>query len=364
MVSFLQVKDMSGILICDNAKVTRIDMSDEQTSVPDQTPKPEVLTVTGVSAASSTDQGGTEIASRPVTPTRRVAYRPSHKATFIGLGVISAILVVNIVIIMLVMRNQTAVETATAKNGVTISTDTLDKLGVSRNPLGASGTELIVGPKATFKSDVQVAGQLQVAGQFTLNSKLNAADASFTKLQAGDAQVQQLNVNGDGTVSSLSLRKDLQVAGTTRLQGALTVNQLTTINNNMNVAGNLSIGGTLSVRNFQITNFTIAGHLISSGSAPYVVSGGAVGSNGTVAISGNDTTGTISVNTGVGAGNGLLASVSFSARYASTPHIVVSSIGHSVPGLYISNRTSAGFTINVDGAMSPGGYAFDYVVVE
>lgn len=87
------------------------------------------------------------------------------------------------------------------------------------------------------------------------------------------------------------------------------------------------------------------------------------GSNGTAAISGNDTSGTVSVNTGVGAGNGLLATVTFTTKYADTPHVVVTPVGRSVPGMYI-NRTSAGFTISVDGAMPPGGYAFDYIVVQ
>jgi hypothetical protein len=82
-----------------------------------------------------------------------------------------------------------------------------------------------------------------------------------------------------------------------------------------------------------------------------------------VSISGNDTSGTVAVNTGVGAGNGLLATISFTTKYDDTPHVVVTPVGRSVPGLYI-NRTSAGFTISADGAMPAGGYAFDYVVVQ
>ena len=330
-----------------------------------QTPAPEVLTVGGESSTPDTSNGqpAEVVKTAPATPKRRIAYKPSHKGTFIGLVVVILILAINAGIIAFVMRNQVTAEEERIKNGVTISSATLDKLGVSRNPAGNAETELIVGPKSTFKDNVQMAGSLQVGGSLVLNSKFTASDAALAKLQAGDTQVQSLNVNGDGTISTLNLRKDLKVAGVTQLQGPLTVNQLTTVNNNMNVAGNLSIGGSLSVRNFQVATLTVAGHLISTGAQPGASAGGGTGSNGTAAISGNDTSGTVSVNMGVGAGNGLLATVNFSTKYAETPHVVVTPIGRSVPGMYI-NRTSAGFTISVDGALAPGGYAFDYVVVE
>lgn len=338
---------------------------DSHSSDGSQTPAPEVLSVSGAESteANPTEQQAQSTVTSPATPKKRIAYRPSHKGTFIGMAVVIAILAANAGIIAFVMRNQASAEETKIKNGVTLSSESLDKLGVSRNPAGNAGTELIVGPKSTFKDNVQMAGNLQVAGQLNLNSKFTASDAALTKLQAGDTQLQALNVNGDGTISTLNLRKDLKVVGTTQLQGPLTVNQLTTINNNMNVAGNLSIGGSLSVRNFQVGTLTVAGHLISTGPRPVASAGGGTGSNGTAAISGNDTSGTVSVNTGVGAGNGLLATVTFTTKYADTPHVVVTPVGRSVPGMYI-NRTSAGFTISVDGAMPPGGYAFDYIVVQ
>lgn len=106
--------------------------------------------------------------------------------------------------------------------------------------------------------------------------------ASLAKLQAGDTSVEKININGDATASGLNVRKDLQVAGAARIQGQLTVNQLTTINNNLNVAGNLAVGGSLTVRNFQVANLTIAGHLISSGAAPRVAYGGGAGTRNCV----------------------------------------------------------------------------------
>ena len=341
-------------------------MSDDQHPATEQGPAPEALTVQSdesTEIAVDTHKDTTTQASNPATPKRRNAYRPSHKATFIGLGVIAAILALNVVVLIFFTKSQDAAQSTAAKSSVTINSSTLEQLGVSRNPVGNAETELIVGPNSTFNGKVIMGSSLTVAGALTLNSTFSATNAALTNLQAGKTQIESLNVNGDETVTNSNIRKDLQVAGTTRLQGSLTVNQLATINNNMNVAGNLSVGGTLSVRNFQVGTLTIAGHLLSSCAQPTVTVGGGTGSNGTASISGNDTSGTVAVNMGVGAGNGLLASVTFVTKYTSTPHIVVTPIGRSVPGMYI-NRTSAGFTISVDGALSIGGFAFDYVVVQ
>jgi cytoskeletal protein CcmA (bactofilin family) len=331
----------------------------------EQGPAPEVLAVQSDAAVEETVDTHKEatVAVAPATPKRRTTYRPSHKATFIGLAVIGGILAINVAVLLFISRSQADKQDTAAKSSVTISTSTLNQLGVSRNPIGNAETELVVGPNSTFNGKVVIGSNLTVGGQLTLNSKFSATDAALTNLQAGDTQVDSLNINGDGTATNLNLRKDLQVTGATHLQGTLTVNQLTTINNNMNVAGNLSVGGTLSVRNFQVSTLTLAGHLLSSGSQPSISVGGGAGSNGTASVSGNDTSGTVAVNMGVGAGNGLLATITFVTKYSSTPHVVVTPVGRSVPGMYI-NRTSAGFTISVDGSLSTGGYAFDYVVVQ
>lgn len=342
-------------------------MSDDQHPTTEQGPAPEVLSVQSDAPAETATDTHTDTTKQqttnPATPKRRNAYRPSHKATFVGLAVIVGILAVNAIVLVLVSKSQSDQQDQAAKNSVTISTSTLEQLGVSRNPVGNAETELIVGPNSTFNGKVSMASDLTIAGQLTLNSKFSATNAVLTNLQSGQTQVDSLNVNGDETVTNLNTRKDLQVAGNARVQGTMTINQLTTINNNMNVAGSLAVGGTLSVRNFQVGTLTVAGHLLSSGTQPRVSVGGGAGSNGTASISGNDTSGTVAVNMGVGAGNGLLATVTFATKYTDTPHIVVTPIGRSVPGMYI-NRTSAGFTISVDGSLGIGGYAFDYIVVQ
>jgi hypothetical protein len=146
--------------------------------------------------------------------------------------------------------------------------------------------------------------------------------------------------------------------------------QLVTINNSLNVAGNLAVGGTLSARAFQAssltsdTTLTIGGHIVTRGLAPNVgPGGGALGSNGTVSISGNDASGTIGINIGVGAGTGTLANVAFKNQYGRTPHVVVTGVGRGMGSLYVT-RTAGGFSVGTNDSIAPGGYAIDYIVME
>lgn len=329
-------------------------------------PEPEVLKPQTGEKDAGVSPAAKSVASRPL---RRATYRPSHKATFIGLAVVVAILAINVAIVMFVMNGQSEEEDEANRTEVTLSSAELDSLGVARTPVGNEGTELVIGPDTQFNGKVTVAGDVSFAGELKINSRFSAADASLTRLQAGETSVQQLNVNGDSTASNLNLRENLTVLGLTRLQGPVTLTQLLTVNNNVNIAGNLAVGGILSARGFQASSLvsdstlTIGGHIITRGVAPSVGAGPALGSNGTVSISGNDAAGTIAVNMGTGGGNGIVARVAFRQQYGATPRVIVTGIGRGMGNLYIS-RSSSGFSVGVDGSVSPGGYAIDYIVMQ
>lgn len=315
------------------------------------------------SASSITDP------SKTARVLRRVTYRPSHKATFIGLAAVVAILAINAGIVVFVMQGGNVKKDELNRTEVTLSSTDLNKLGVSRNPIGSAGTELVIGPNSRFNGNVTIGNNVSIAGELKLNSKFSATDASLANLQAGDTSVAQLNVNGDSTASNLNLRQDLTVLGLTRMQGPVTMTQLLTVNNSLNVAGNLAVGGTLSARGFQAsslvsdTTLTIGGHVITRGAAPGVGPGPALGANGTVSISGNDAAGTVAANMGTGAGNGIVANVAFRQQYSNIPRVVVTAVGRGVGSVYIT-RSVGGFSIGVNGPVGPGGYAFDYIVMQ
>lgn len=331
-----------------------------------QTAQPEELKAR-VEGSSNTGSAP----SSPVPPAapnnkkpRHRTYHPSHKATFIGLAVVIAILGINAGALTFLLKKQ-AKNDNLAKNGqVTISSEQLSKLGINRTTIGGAGVDLIVAPNAQFKGNLSVAGTTRLSGELILNSKFTGTDATLLQLQAGKTQLSDLNVNGDGTISTLNLRKDLLVAGTTKIQGPVTINQLLTVVNSANVTGNLAVGGNLSVNKFSVQSLVVNGHLLSSGSTPNVGPGGAaLGSNGTVSISGNDTAGTIAVNTGVGASAGTLANVAFHTQYASLPRVVVTPVGIGAT-IYITNLTIGGFSVAVTSGLPPGGYLINYIAIQ
>lgn len=347
------------------------DPNKHQTSSVDELPKPQELQVSSGSAVEAT--GGSVAA--PIKPVHgrlsdrlhRVSYRPSHRATFIGLTVVVIVLAINVGVIAYFMQGQDKLSSSSMPE-VAISGEVLNSLGVNRTPVTNQGVELTIGPNSKFNGKVEIGGDTSISGQLQLNNTLTASKVVAPELQGGRTALAQLDVNGDTKLATTTVARDLSVNGTTKLQGALQVAQLLTVSNNANIAGNLAVGGTLSVRNFHAasltseTTLTIGGHVVTRGNAPSVSVGSAAGSNGTVSISGNDTAGTVAVNMGVGAGNGTLANVSFTRNYGTTPHVVITPVG--MGGNFYVNRNSSGFSINVSGALPPAGVAFDYIVMQ
>jgi cytoskeletal protein CcmA (bactofilin family) len=240
---------------------------------------------------------------------------------------------------------------------------------VERTPIGNAGTELIVGPNSRFNGNVVISKDINVAGQFKLNSKFTATSASIAQLETGNVSMSGLTVSGDGTINNLAVQGNMNVRGLTQMQGPVTMAQLLTVNNNVNVAGSLAVGGALAVNSLQINSLTtsgtvtIGGKITTRGNAPSVSPGNALGANGTVSISGNDTAGTVGFNAGTGAGGGIIANVVFRVPYSGTPRVIVSPVGAGVAGAYIT-RSATGFTIGIDGSVPPGGYGFDYLVIQ
>lgn len=331
-------------------------------------PAPEVLRPQSEGSEEEVKQTIASSAIKKNVAPRHKIYRPSHRATFIGLGVVVLILLINAGIIMFLMNMQSKNNSEVTIGGIKISPEVLDTLGVSRNTIGSAGSELVVNPNAKFNGDVTINGDVTVADKLNLNSELSANDASFTNLKAGKTSLGQLNVNGDGTITSLTLRKNLSVAGTTRLQGPVNVDQLLTINNNMNVQGNLAVGGVLSARSFQAssltsdTTLTIGGHIITRGSAPSVSKGSALAAIDTVSISGNDAAGTVAVNIGTGSRSGIVANINFVNAYGNIPKVIVTAVGPGASNVY-TNRSANGFSIGVSSIVT-GGHAFDYIVMQ
>lgn len=345
--------------------------SNETNAQSSGTPEPEVL-------LQRADDNTVSLNPEPAVTTplaeagkkrRNRTYRPSHKATFVAIGVVVVILAINAIVITFVLGNKEK-QNDSASGQVTISSEVLSKIGVNKSTIGDTGALLIVDPNAKFNGKLDVAGDLNISGSFKLNSKFTANEANLAILTAGRSSLNELDVNGNSTLTALNLRNTLVVAGPTTLQGPATFNQLLTVNNSLNVAGNVSIGGTLTTASFVARSLVssgtliIGGHIITGGLVPSIGAGGsALGSNGTVSISGNDVAGTIAINIGVGATGGTLASIAFRSPYGSTPRVIITSIG--VAGnFYLGTTNLGGFTVAVGSGLPPGGYALNFIVMQ
>src|SRR5881628_3640746 len=108
---------------------------------PQAAPQPEVLRPRADDASASPQPAAS--ASPAKKPVHR-SYRPSHRATFIGLAAVIAILAVNAAVIALLLKKQSANDNLAAKGQVSLSSDQLNQLGINRSDLGPSDVQLTV----------------------------------------------------------------------------------------------------------------------------------------------------------------------------------------------------------------------------
>src|SRR5690606_26012408 len=119
----------------------------------------------------------------------------------------------------------------------------------------------------------------------------------------------------------------ISISGDANIQGQLTVQQTLT------TTGGASFGGPISapqitVQSFQLTgDLQIIRHIDAGGGTPGKSDGNALGAGGTSSVSGTDTAGTITINTGGGPGPGCMITVIFAQPFNGTPHVVVTPVG-------------------------------------
>lgn len=305
-----------------------------------------------------------QTAKKPIRLGRR-SFRPSHRATFIALVVIIVLIAANAGVVIVVIQRQAKTASQNKLAGVSINQDVLDQLGVSRSPIGTSSEALVVTPNSVFN------GTLTVNKDVKLSTKLSAGETNLAQLAAGNTSLTQLNVAGNSTLGDTSLRSNLNVAGISNFQGNVTITKLLTAAG-ANITGNLSVGGSFSTNNFSArsltstSTLTIGGHIITAGSVPGIAGGGAPGPAGTVSMSGNDSAGTVVMNTGQSPSAGIIASINFRSAYGSTPHVVITPVGgNGAPLSYYVNRSATGFSIGTYNTPSTGTtYVFDYIVMQ
>lgn len=215
--------------------------------------------------------------------------------------------------------------------------------------VGDAKTTLDVQSNSVFEAQVLVRNDLSVAGALKVGGTLN---------------LPSITVGQNGTFGSLQVGNTLGVNGNTTIQGTLTVQKT------LSVSGGASFGslnvGTLSVTSMQLNgDLGVARHIVTNGTQVSRSPGTALGGGGTVSVSGTDTAGTITVNTGGSPPPGIFVTVNFAQKFGTVPKVIISPVGVVAGSVtYYVNRTVNGFSVGCATAPPAGAsFAFDYFVI-
>jgi len=263
-----------------------------------------------------------------------------------------------LIVFILLMGAAGAVVFVSIKPAKTVKTTPIGKLTDQQLAALKSNSTIVGDAKQTL--DIQ--SNTVFEGQLLARSDLSVAGSLKV---GGNLALPSITISGNANLAQAGITGPLSVGGDTNLQGGLTVQK------NLAVTGSASFGSlsvsALSVTSLSVKNdFSISKHIVTSGGTPSRVSGTALGSGGTVSISGSDTAGSISINTGGSPPAGLFITVTFTQKFASTPHVVITPVGSAAGSLqYYINRDANGFSIGTVNAPPAGSnFGFDYVVID
>jgi hypothetical protein len=179
------------------------------------------------------------------------------------------------------------------------------------------------------------------------------------------------NLSDPGDSSSGSTGGSL-TAGNTQIVGSLGVQGQSNFAQGVSVLGNFTNSGSALFHNsansttaFQIQNVAgtnlfnvdttnakvvistleISGHILTSGDTPSIVAGTGAGTGPTVSVTGNDVSGTVTITTGTGTTDGLLATITFVNAYGSAPKVTLTPTSTNALLYYVGSSTAT-FTIS------------------
>lgn len=260
------------------------------------------------------------------------------------------IVVLSIVVVFIgVQRSKKDAATPTI-NTQQLTAEELAKLNSGDAKVGDPKQTLNVESNAIFAGRVLIRDSLDVAGTIKVGGPLSLTG---------------LNVSGSSTFDVIQGNK-LSINGDANIQGQLTIQK------NLVTTGGASFGGQVSAPQLTIQSLQLNGdltftrHIDAGGATPGKSDGSALGAGGTSSVSGTDTAGTVTINTGGGPGAGCFVTVTFNQRFNAPPHIVITPVGSPAAGLnYYINRTNVSFSIcSTNPAVGGTSFAFDYIVID
>lgn len=267
---------------------------------------------------------------------------------YLLLFILVVVIAVVIIAVGYLYNKKSENETKTVKTQ-TLSQDTLDKLANTDVTVGDPKQILSVQSNAVFAGTVLVRNSLEIANGLKVG---------------GSMSLNGLKVTGTSTFDTVQVSQDLAVTGNASVAGQLLVQKGLNVNGGGSFSGNIS-AGQITTSSLQLSgNLSVNRHIVVAGSTPGRSNGSALGGGGTSSVSGTDTAGSITINTGSSPGAGCFITINFSNRFSSTPHVVITPVGADAAGLsYYVNRSTSNFSV-CTASPAPAGqsFGFDYII--
>lgn len=253
--------------------------------------------------------------------------------------------------------------TQTSNKVTTLDKAELDKLEsfFGGNSAGKETEILTISSSSLFKNRVAIGSDLKITGGLQVSGGTALAD---------------LTVDKTSTLGVTNVRGALTVSGPLNLQSPAILGAGATINGNLAVSGNTTLSGSLGVGTLNVRDLSISGtlnlngHLNVGGQTPTAAPDSAAGPGATATVSGNDSAGTVTINTGSSTSNdnlgGSLVKVTFKNPFPASPVIVITANGRGAALLTPYTIKTAGFFI-IGSATDPAprtSYSFDYWVIQ
>jgi hypothetical protein len=259
------------------------------------------------------------------------------------------LMVAGVIIAIAYFQSKKASTTSTIKTQK-LTQSTLQQVANSDATVGNSQSVLNVESSAVFAGKVLIRDGLEVAGGLHIGGTVTLGDIAVT---------------GTSSLGQVDISKDLSVSGNSAIQGGLTIAK------SLQVTGGATFGGPISAPQVATSDLQVnadlklSHHITTSGGTPGSASGASLGSGGSATVSGSDTAGTATINTGSSPAAGCFITINFTSKYASTPRVLVTPVGSGAGALdFYVNRSNTSFSI-CDATPAPGGtsFAFDYFVI-
>ncbi len=231
-----------------------------------------------------------------------------------------------------------------------LSDESLKQLSSTSVNIGNSKQILNVESNAIFAGAILIRSNLEVAGNIKVGGELQLPGISVSGASKfGELQADNISIGGSATIQGvLNARKGLSVVGNSTFLGSISATQIST--------SSLQLDGDL----------VLTHHITAGGPIPKLTKGTALGSGGTASISGSDTSGSITINTGSSPSAGCFVTIIFDTKFNGVPHVVVSPVGSGAAGLnYYVNRSTSDFSVCTTNS-APGGQTlgFDYIALD